>query len=151
MKIEFSNHRYCRKIKRERPTTKQLTGETLSTNEIAVSYEPFKEIVIMEKTRFNSPEEIARFTSVIAGGKLAGLYWIEGVVFLYFPLTASTAIVAKELLEKHKVYWTFVGYAMMPKYMPIIETKEKMIVPVVEITSDPILKSVALWLKELKQ
>lgn len=151
MKIELSNHRYCRKIKRERPTTKQLTGETLSTNEIAVSYEPFKEIVIMEKTRFNSPEEIARFTSVIAGGKLAGLYWIEGVVFLYFPLTASTAIVAKELLEKHKVYWTFVGYAMMPKYMPIIETKEKMIVPVVEITSDPILKSVALWLKELKQ
>jgi ABC-type enterochelin transport system permease subunit len=97
----------------------------LSTNEIAVSYEPFKEIVIMEKTLFNSPEEIARFT--------------------------STAIVAKELLEKHKVYWTFVGYAMMPKYMQIIETKEKMIVPVVEITSDPILKAVALWLKEQKQ
>ena len=122
----------------------------LSTNEIAVSYEPFKEIVIMEKTRFNTPEDIARFTSVIAGGKLAGLYWVDGVVFLYFPLTASTAIVAKELLEKHKVYWTFVGYSMMPKYMPIIETKEKMIVPVVEISSDPILKSVAQWLKEQK-
>ena len=118
---------------------------------VAVTYEPFKEIVIMEKTHFNSPEEIARFTSVIAGGNLAGLYWVDGVVFLYFPLTASTAIVAKELLEKQKVYWTFVGYAMMPKYQQIIETKEKMIVPVVEITSDPILKSVAHWLKELKE
>ncbi len=118
---------------------------------VTVTYEPFQEIVIMEKTRFNSPEEIARFTSVIAGGKLAGLYWVDGVVFLYFPLTASTAIVAKELLEKHKVYWTFVGYAMMPKYQQIIETKEKMIVPVVEITSDPTLKSVASWLKELKE
>jgi hypothetical protein len=118
---------------------------------VAITYEPFQEIVIMEKTRFNSPEEIARFTSVIAGGKLAGLYWVDGVVFLYFPLTASTAIVAKELLEKHKVYWTFVGYAMMPKYQQIIETKEKMIVPVVEITSDPTLKSVASWLKELKE
>ena len=118
---------------------------------VAVTYEPFQEIVIMEKTRFNSPEEIARFTSVIAGGKLAGLYWVDGVVFLYFPLTASTAIVAKELLEKHKVYWTFVGFAMMPKYQQIIETKEKMIVPVVEITSDPILKSVANWIKELKE
>jgi hypothetical protein len=118
---------------------------------VAVTYEPFQEIVIMEKTRFNSPEEIARFTSVIAGGKLAGLYWVDGVVFLYFPLTASTAIVAKELLEKHKVYWTFVGYAMMPKYQQIIETKEKMIVPVVEITSDQTLKSVASWLKELKE
>ena len=123
----------------------------MSKSEIAVSYEPFQEIVIMEKTLFKTPEDIARFTSVIAGGKLAGLYWVDGVVFLYFPLTASTAIVAKELLEKRKVYWTFVGYALMPKYQQIIETKEKMIVPVVEITSDPILKAVANWLKEQKE
>ncbi len=117
---------------------------------VAVTYEPFKEIVIMEKTRFNTPEEIARFTSVIAGGKLAGLYWVDGVVFLYFPLTASTTAVAKELLEKHRVYWTFVGYAPMPKYAQTIETKEKMIVPVVDISTDPILQTVAQWLKEQK-
>jgi hypothetical protein len=116
--------------------------------DVAVSYEPFREIVIMEKTRFATPEEIARFTSVIAGGKLAGLYWVEGVVFLYFPLTASNAAVARELLEKRKVYWTYVGFAMMPRYMPTIETKEKMIVPVVDISADAILKSVARWLKE---
>jgi hypothetical protein len=115
--------------------------------DVAISYEPFREIVIMEKTRFGSAEEIARFTSVIAGGKLAGLYWVEGVVFLYFPLTASNTVVAKELLEKRRVYWTYVGYAMMPRYMQTIETKEKMIVPVVDISSDPILKSVATWLK----
>jgi hypothetical protein len=123
----------------------------MSSCDTAVSYEPFKEIVVMEKTRFGTPEEIARFTSVIAGGKLAGLYWVEGVVFLYFPLTASTALVTKELLEKRRVYWTFVGYAIMPRYQPVIETKEKMIVPVVEISSDPILKSVARWLKEQKE
>ncbi len=120
----------------------------MSTNVVSVSYEPFKEIVIMEKTRFGSPEEIARFTSVIAGGKLAGLYWVDGIVFLYFPLSASNTVVAKELLEKRKVYWTYVGYAPMPRYMQTIETKEKMIVPVVDISSDPILKSVAQWLKE---
>ena len=45
----------------------------MSKPEVAVSYCPFKQIVIMEKTFFNSPEDIARFTSVIAGGKLAGL------------------------------------------------------------------------------
>ena len=115
---------------------------------VAVSYEPFKEIVIMEKTRFGSPEEIARFTSVIAGGKLAGLYWVDGVVFLYFPLSATNTTVAKELLEKRKVYWTYLGYAMMPKYVQVIETKEKMIVPVVDISTDHILKSVAEWLKQ---
>jgi hypothetical protein len=120
----------------------------MSSNGVSVSYEPFKEIVIMEKTRFNNAEEIARFTSVIAGGKLAGLYWVDGVVFLYFPLTASNTAVAKELLEKRRVYWTFVGYAPMPKYLPTIETKEKMIVPVVDISNDPILKGVAQWLKE---
>ena len=122
----------------------------MSKPEVAVTYSPFKQIIIMEKTFFSSPEDMARFTSVIAGGKLAGLYWVEGVVFLYFPLPASTAVVAKELLEEGKVYWTFVGYALMPKYAPVIETKEKMIVPVVDISSDPILRKVAQWLKEQK-
>ncbi len=123
----------------------------MSKPEVSITYEPFKHIVVMEKTFFNTPEDIARFTSVIAGGKLAGLYWVEGVVFLYFPLPASTAVVAKELLENGKVYWSFVGYSLMPKYAPIIETKEKMIIPVVDISSDPVLKKVALWLKEQKQ
>lgn len=122
----------------------------MSKTEVAVTYDPFKEIVVMEKTHFASPEELARFTSVIAGGKLAGLYWVDGVVFLYFPLPASTTAVAKELLESRKVFWTYVGYALMPKYQQTIETKEKMIVPVVDISADAILKSVAQWLKEQK-
>jgi hypothetical protein len=121
-----------------------------SKPKITVTYEPFKEIVIMEKTLFANPEELARFTSVIAGGKLAGLYWVDGVVFLYFPLSASTTAVAKELLENQKVFWTYLGYAFMPKYQQIIETKEKMIVPVVDISQDSILKAVADWLKEQK-
>ena len=122
----------------------------MSNNEVTVKYEPFKEIVIMEKTRFATAEEIARFTSIIAGGKLAGLYWVDGVVFLYFPLPASTAVVAKMLLDSGRVYWTFVGYSLMPKYEPTIETKEKMIIPVVDISADPVLKKVAQWLKEQK-
>lgn len=122
----------------------------MSSSEVTVKYEPFKEIVVLEKTLFSSPEDIARFTSVIAGGKLAGLYWVDGVVFLYFPLPASTSAVAKMLLESGKVYWTFVGFALMPKYAPTIETKEKMIVPVVDISADATLKQVAQWLKEQK-
>jgi hypothetical protein len=120
----------------------------MSEPQVKVLYEPFSEIVVMEKNHFSSPEELARFTSVIAGGKLAGLYWADGMVFLYFPLPASTAAVAKELLEKRKVYWTYLGYAVMPKFAPVIETKEKMIVPVVDISSDSILKGVAEWLKQ---
>jgi hypothetical protein len=122
----------------------------MSNSKVTVKYEPFKEISIMERTPFPTPENLARFTSVIAGGKLAGLYWAEGVVFLYFPLPASTSVVAKALIEDGKVYWTFVGYSLMPKYATTIETKEKMIVPVIDISSDPILTKVAQWLKEQK-
>ncbi len=122
----------------------------MSKTEVTVKFEPFKEIVVMERTYFSTPDEIARFTSVIAGGKLAGLYWVDGVVFLYFPLPASTTVVGKELIENGRVYWTFVGYSLMPKYAPTIETKEKMIVPVVDLSSDAILKKVAEWLKEQK-
>jgi hypothetical protein len=122
----------------------------MSKSEVTVKYAPFKEIIIMERTCFSTPDDIARFTSVIAGGKLAGLYWVDGVVFLYFPLPASTTAVAKALIEAGRVYWTFVGYALMPKYAPTIETKEKMIVPVIDISSDQILQKVAQWLKEQK-
>jgi hypothetical protein len=118
--------------------------------EVVVKYDPFQEIVIMERTFFSTPDDIARFVSVIAGGKLTGLYWAEGIVFLYFPLPASTEIVAKNLVENKRVYWTFVGYSLMPKYASTIETKEKIIIPVIDISSNPILRKVAKWLKEQK-
>jgi hypothetical protein len=122
----------------------------MGNSEVTVKYEPFKEIVIMELTRFSTPEEIARFTSVVAGGKLAGLYWVDGVAFLYFPLPTLTTAVAKALIDTGRIYWTFVGYSLMPKYEQTIETKEKMIVPVVNMSSDAVLKKVAQWLKEQK-
>ena len=115
-----------------------------------VKYEPFKEIIVMEKDYFATPEEIARFASIIAGGKTAGLYWAEGVVFLYFPLPASTDLMSKMLVEHGRVYWTFVGYSFMPKYQGVLETRDKMIVPVVDMTSNVLIKKVASWLKEQK-
>ncbi|MDH5375814.1 MAG: hypothetical protein OEZ21_07650 [Candidatus Bathyarchaeota archaeon] len=122
----------------------------MNENEVDVRYEPFKEIVVMQRNLFSSPDYMARFASIIAGGKTAGLYWTEGVVFLYFPLPASTETAAKALVESRRVYWTFVGYALMPKYQPIIETKEKIMVPVIDMSSNPMFRKVANWLKEQK-
>lgn len=118
---------------------------------VDVKFEPFREIVIMERNFFTSPDDIARFASIIAGGKAAGLYWAEGVVFLYFPLPATTETAAKALVESKRVYWTFVGYALMPKYQPLIETKEKIMVPVIDMSSNPMFRKVTSWLKEQKQ
>lgn len=116
--------------------------------EVTVRFEPFKEIVIMECNFFPTPDDIARFTSIIAGGKPAGLYWAEGVVFIYFPLPASTEVAAKELIENNRVYWTFVGYTLMQKYQSTIETREKIIVPVMDMSFNPVFRKVANWLKE---
>ncbi|MCL6577884.1 MAG: hypothetical protein K6T73_00665 [Candidatus Bathyarchaeota archaeon] len=122
----------------------------MSEGNVEVRFEPFKEIAIMERNYFSNPDDIARFISVIAGGKPAGLYWADGVVFLYFPLPASTEIAAKALIEDKRVYWTFVGYSLMPKYQSTIETKEKIIVPVIDMSSNPMFRKVASWLKEQK-
>jgi len=122
----------------------------MDESEVIMKFEPFREIVVTERNFFSTPDYIARFISVIAGGKLAGLYWAEGVVFLYFPLPASTEIAAKELIENKRVYWTFVGYSLMPKYQSTIETKEKIIVPVIDVSSNAMFRKVAGWLKEQK-
>lgn len=119
-------------------------------SEVAVRFDPFREIVVMERELFPTADDIARFASIIAGGKTAGLYWADGVVFLYFPLPASTETTAKALVEDKRVYWTFVGYTLMPKYQPVIETREKIIVPVVDMSTNALLKKVAIWLKEQK-
>ncbi|KON33930.1 MAG: hypothetical protein AC479_02580 [miscellaneous Crenarchaeota group-6 archaeon AD8-1] len=108
-------------------------------DDISIKYEPFKEIIIMEKTNFPNPEKLARFVSVIAGGKLAGLYWVDGIVFLYFPIPASNQIIAKELVEEKRLYWSFLGYSSMPKYA------------VIDISNDQVLQAVAKWLKKQEQ
>jgi hypothetical protein len=118
--------------------------------EVIVKFDPFQEIVVMERNLFPTPDDIARFASIIAGGKTAGLYWAEGVVFLYFPIPASTETIAKALVEHKRVYWSYVGYSLMPKYQAIIETREKMIVPVVDMSSNALIKKAVAWLKEQK-
>jgi hypothetical protein len=123
---------------------------TMDESNVDIKYEPFKEIVVMQQNVFSSPDDIARFASIIAGGKTTGLYWAEGMVFLYFPLPASTETAAKALIENRQVYWTFVGYAPMANYRPIIETKEKIMIPVIDMSSNPMFRKVAKWLKEQK-
>jgi len=118
--------------------------------EVNVRYEPFKEIVVLQQNRFASPDDLARFASIVTGGKMVGLYWAEGVAFLYFPLSASTETAAKALIEDGRVYWTLVGYAIMEEYRSIIETKEKIMVPVVDLSSNPVMRKVANWLKTQK-
>jgi hypothetical protein len=110
--------------------------------------ESFKEIIVMERTRFKTVDDLARFASIAVGGKTTGVYWANGVVFIYYPLPTSTEIAAKALIEEKKVYWAFVSYALMPQYRPIIETKERIVVPVIDMSTSKLFRNVGQWLKE---
>jgi len=118
------------------------------TDEINISYEPFKEIAIMEYMRFKSPDELARFLNVAAGGKPTGVYWTNGVAFFYYPMSSNSEAATKMLLEQKKVYWAFVGYAFLAEFKSIIETREKIMIPVIDMSTSPLFQKAAQWLKE---
>jgi hypothetical protein len=124
-----------------------VRGELDMESGSMIKYEPFKEIVIMECNRFSTPDDLARFANIATGGKLTGLYWAEGVAFIYYPLPASTEIAAKSLIEEKRVYWAFVNYAVMPEHRSTIETKERIIVPVIDMSTSLLFRKVAKWLK----
>jgi hypothetical protein len=114
----------------------------------AIKGESFKEIVILEHTRFKTVDDLARFANIAVGGKTTGIYWANGVVFIYYPLPTSTEAAAKALIEEKKLYWVFVSYALMPEYRLIIETKERIMVPVINMSTSSLFQKVAQWLKE---
>jgi hypothetical protein len=118
--------------------------------EIEVKYEPLKEISVMEYTRFPTPDHLARFTNIAAGGKTTGIYWANGVAFIYYPLPTTTNAAAKCVIEDKRVYWAFVSYALMPEYRSLIETKEKIIVPVIDMSTSRLFQRVTQWLKKQK-
>jgi len=113
-----------------------------------VSYEPFQKVTILECTKFATPDDLARFANIAAGGKPTGIYWAEGIAFIYFPVPPTTETATKALVEEKKVYWAFVSYAPMPQYHPLIETKEKIIVPVINMSTSRLFQKVAQWLKK---
>ena len=122
----------------------------MSENEkinLTISFEPYEELVVLQKTFFQSPDDLARFSSLLMGGKPSFLYWVKNIVFIYFPVPASTATIAKLLVEKKRCYWSFLAYSFMENYSSRIETKERLIVPIIDVSHNPFLVKVGQWLQ----
>lgn len=113
-----------------------------------VRHDPFKEVVIMECNRFPTPDDLARFANISVGGRPTGIYWAEGVAFIYYPIPITTRTAAEHLIDEKRVFWAFVSYSLMVKYRPTIETKERLIVPIIDMSTSPLFKKVAQWLKQ---
>lgn len=118
---------------------------------VKITYEPFREVVIKEYTRFEKIEDLIYiFAQLRAGGAPVSLNWANGVVFVYSALPPDTEQIMEEFL-KGKVYWVNVTFAAMPEYKPVWETKEKIQVPIINVSSNPIIRQVTEWLKQQKQ
>ena len=112
---------------------------------ISISYKPAKELVVLEMAEYGLRELAETCALIIEAGRPVVLNWAEGVVFHHTPLPFNT----KELMEerlKGRIYWASVIYAEMNEYSPRIKVGTRDI-PVLA-TPNPLLREVALWLKE---
>ena len=117
---------------------------------IKITYEPFKEVVIKEFTRYEKIEDlIFIFVQARASGVPAALSWANGVVFVHSPMSPDTDQLMEEFL-KGRIYWSNVSFAIMPEYKRVYEIKGKGQVPIINATSNPILVQVTEGLKKQK-
>jgi hypothetical protein len=117
---------------------------------VKITYEPINEIVIKEYIRFEKVEDLIYiFAQLRAGGTPVLLSWANGLVFVHSQLLPENDQVLEAFL-KGKVYWTNVSFAEMSKYKPIVETKERVQVPIINASSSPTIVKVMEWLKKQK-
>jgi hypothetical protein len=117
---------------------------------VKIIYEPLKEVVIKEYTYFESIEDLIYiFAQLRASGAPAVLNWANGLAFVYAALPPDSDQLIDEFL-KGRIYWATVSFAKMPQYKQVVETKEKIQVPVINASSNAILSQVTEWLKQQK-
>ena len=113
---------------------------------VTVTYNPIKEVVVMEYIRYQSPEELLR-NIILPPGQPVILYWAEGVVFHPIPLLPNNDKIIEELI-KGRVYWSIVSFAEMPQYSGMISAEKGPEALVVNVSRSRVLRSVAKWLNE---
>ena len=117
---------------------------------VKITYEPINEIVIKDYIWFERVEDLIYiFAQLRAGGAPVSLSWANGLLFVNSILAPETDEVIDAFL-KGKVYWTNVSFAEMPEYKSIIETKERVQVPVINVSSSSVIVQVMEWLKKQK-
>lgn len=115
---------------------------------VEVEYQPWKKIVIHEAIKYNL-DSLVRIQSlgVEPGGLAQPLLWAKGTV-LSKSVMPETEDIVKEKLEGG-VHWPSVIWAPMPEFKEVIIIKETNVkVPIIDVSTHPIYKAVAKWLRE---
>jgi hypothetical protein len=118
---------------------------------VKIAYEPINEIVIKDYIRFEKVEDLIYILAQLrAGGAPVALSWANGLVFVNSVLSPDNENIMDDFL-KGKMYWTNVSFAEMPEYKSLIETRERVQVPILNLSSSPIVVQVMDWLKQQKK
>jgi len=114
--------------------------------EIEITVQPIKKIVIFECTEFSTKEFFKRVELIVRTGHPIALSWAEGIVFLVMPYQPNSDVMIEQAL-KGTMYLASVMFSSMPKYQSVKKMGAREI-PVIDQTPIPYLRQVAQWLKK---
>jgi len=114
--------------------------------EIEITVQPIKKIIIFECTELSSEEFFLRMELMAKTGQPVALNWAEGIAFLLVPYQPDSEIIIEHAL-KGTFYWATVIFSSMSKYEPIKRFGAREI-PVIDQTSIPYLRQIAQWLRK---
>lgn len=115
---------------------------------VEVVYQPWKKIVIHEVVKY-ALDDLVKLQSlgIEPGGLAEPLLWADNIVFSRSTML-ETEDVIKEKLEG-AIHWSSVEWAPMPEFKEVIIIKETNVkVPILNVSTHPIYKTVSKWLKE---
>jgi hypothetical protein len=118
----------------------------VNMNEIKVVYEPRKQVIIHEYSKYGNPEEFIRqvFAGVPASAILI-VHWVDGVVLSFTPFSQTDTVV-KELING-TLHWDHVSFAPMPKFMSKI-IADGTTCNVADVSTNAVFKAIAEFLKK---
>jgi len=119
---------------------------TKENEEIEITLNPIKKIVIFECTKFPNNEFFNRIELLATSGQPIVLNWSEGIVFLFSHYQPESDLIIEQAL-KGISYWGGVMFSSMPKYEPMKRFGARE-VPIIDQTLIPYFKRVALWIKK---
>jgi hypothetical protein len=102
--------------------------------------------VILEMVEYDIRKLAETCALLIDSGRPVILNWAEGIAFHHQPLPYNTKELLKERM-RGKIYWANVIFAAMQEYHPSLKVGARDI-PVL-MNPNPVLKSVASWLKTM--
>jgi len=114
---------------------------------VKIVHQAPKEIVILECVRHKSEQLIEFAATAVRMGSPTVLMWAEGVLFTHTPLDpTSTENLLDQYINEGRIFWAAVRYALMREFKPVVKSGTTE-VPVLDVSSDPSLRDVAIWLK----